>query len=110
MVAFTDSPDFDDGVANDAEVLSRIAAYINAIYKLKQPIAGVLYLHDITKEKMGGVGIRRGFMKYALQRLVLRGNWPLYSTFCGVTAVLLISPSAGSTLSGTIFQQSEAKE
>jgi hypothetical protein len=64
MVAFTDCPGFDDGTANDVEVLSRIAAYINTIYKPKQPIAGVLYLHDTTKEKMGGVGIRREFMKY----------------------------------------------
>ena len=60
MVAFTYSFGFDDGVANEAEVLSRIAAYI----KLKQPIAGVLYLHDITKEKMGDVSIQRGFMKH----------------------------------------------
>lgn len=64
MVAFTYSLGFDDGVANEAEVLSRIAAYINTIHKLKQPIAGVLYLHDITKEKMGDIGIQRGFMKH----------------------------------------------
>ena len=63
MVAVTDSPGFGDGVANDAEVLSRIAAYINAVHKLKQLVAGVLYIHDITKEKMEGAGVRRGFMK-----------------------------------------------
>lgn len=57
-VHLIDSPGFDDGSANDAEVLSRIATYVNTIYKLKHPIAGVLYLHDITKAKMGGVGIR----------------------------------------------------
>jgi hypothetical protein len=37
---------------------------IITMHKLKQPIAGVLYLHDITKEKMGDVGIQRGFMKH----------------------------------------------
>ena len=49
-----DSPGFDDGNHVDAEVLSRIATYINHTYLLKQTLAGVLYLHDITKGKMGG--------------------------------------------------------
>ena len=53
-----DSPGFDDGNHVDAEVLSRIATYINHTYLLKQTLAGVLYLHDITKGKMGGVGQR----------------------------------------------------
>ncbi|KAF6217523.1 hypothetical protein HO133_006861 [Letharia lupina] len=51
-----DSPGFDDGTLNDAQVLSEIATYINTSYKLKQRLAGVLYLHDITKAKVGGVG------------------------------------------------------
>ena len=38
----------------DAEVLSRVAAYINTNYVLEERLAGVLYLHDITKGKMGG--------------------------------------------------------
>lgn len=108
MIAFTDSPGFDDGVANDAEVLSRIAAYINAIHKLKQLVAGVLYLHDITREKMEGVSVRRGFMKNfthknhcwslryrsaekcALQRLGFCSKPGRYSTFCGVTCSLAL--------------------
>jgi hypothetical protein len=53
-----DSPGFDDGSLNDTEILSRIAAYVNTTYKLKQTLAGVIYLHDITKQKMGGVGLR----------------------------------------------------
>lgn len=42
----------------DAEVLSKIADYMNTNYKLKERLAGVLYLHDITKGKVGGVGQR----------------------------------------------------
>ena len=53
-----DSPGFDDGLVTDAGVLSRIATYVNTIFKLKKKLAGVLYLHDITKEKVGGVGLR----------------------------------------------------
>jgi hypothetical protein len=53
-----DSPGFDDGSYNDTEILSRIAAYVNTTYKLEQTLAGVIYLHDITKQKMGGIGLR----------------------------------------------------
>lgn len=53
-----DSPGFDDGALIDTDVLSRIAAYVNTNYKLKQRLAGVLYLHDITKTKVGWTGKR----------------------------------------------------
>ena len=52
-----DSPGFDDGDLGDAQVLSRIATYVNTNYKLKQTLAGVLYLHDITKAKVGRAGL-----------------------------------------------------
>lgn len=48
-----DSPGFDDGTLVDSQVLSDIAKYVNTSYKLKQRLAGVLYLHDITKGKVG---------------------------------------------------------
>ena len=38
-----------------AQVLSRIAAYVNTHYELKKRLAGVLCLHDITKARVGGV-------------------------------------------------------
>lgn len=53
-----DSPGFEDGTLVDTQVLSDIANYINTNYKLKKRLAGVLYLHDITKAKVGGVGQR----------------------------------------------------
>lgn len=53
-----DSPGFDDGTVNDSQVLSEIATYVNTHYMLKVRLAGVLYLHDITKGKLGGVGQR----------------------------------------------------
>ena len=56
-IHFIDSPGFDDGALADVEVLKRIADYVNTTYRLKQNLAGVLYLHDITKAKLGGVGL-----------------------------------------------------
>ena len=52
-----DSPGFDDGALVDVEVLNRITNYVNTIYRLNQKLAGVLYLHDITKAKLGGLGL-----------------------------------------------------
>ena len=57
-VHLIDSPGFDDDIVGDVEVLESITAYVNLTYKLKERLAGVLYLHDITKAKMGGVGRR----------------------------------------------------
>ena len=53
-----DSPGFDDGNVQDSENLNKIATFINVNYRLKKRLAGVLYLHDITKGKMGDVGTK----------------------------------------------------
>ena len=53
-----DSPGFDDDSTDDVDILHNIAEYLNTTYKLKERLAGVLYLHDITKNKMGGSGTR----------------------------------------------------
>lgn len=57
-VHLIDSPGFDDDIVGDVDVLKNIADYVNLTYKLKERLAGVLYLHDITKARMGGVGKR----------------------------------------------------
>ncbi|MCJ1344274.1 hypothetical protein MMC31_002477 [Peltigera leucophlebia] len=71
-IHFIDSPGFDDGTLVDTEVLSRVATYVNTTYKLKKRLAGVLYLHDITKAKVGGVGQRNLRM---LEKLIGREEY-----------------------------------
>lgn len=71
-VHLVDSPGFDDGSAADVVVLTRIADFINTHYKLGKTLAGVLYLHDITKAKMGGVGQRNLRM---LEQMVGDDKW-----------------------------------
>ena len=56
-IHFIDSPGFDDGALADVECLKRIADYVNTTYRLKQNLAGVLYLYDITKGKIGRAGL-----------------------------------------------------
>ena len=54
-----DTPGFDDGGdLSDVDILKIISEYVNTGYKLKQQLAGVLYLHDIAKMKIGGAGLR----------------------------------------------------
>ena len=71
-VHLIDSPGFDDGTVADCKVLTRIADFVNTHYKLKNTLAGVLYLHDITKAKMGGVGERNLRM---LENMVGNDKW-----------------------------------
>lgn len=80
-----DSPGFDDGTLNDTEVLSDIATYVNTTYKLNKRLAGVLYLHDITNGKLGGVGQRNLRM---LERMIGQeeySNCTLVTTKWGCT-------------------------
>ena len=67
-----DSPGFDEGTHVDAEVLSRITTYVNNTYKLKQTLAGVIYLHDISVGKLGSVGQRNLRM---LEKMIGIDEW-----------------------------------
>ena len=71
-VHLIDSPGFDDGTMADVKVLTHIANFVNTHYKLGNTFAGVLYLHDITKGKMGGVGQRNLRM---LEQMVGPAKW-----------------------------------
>ena len=57
-VHLIDSPGFDDPEKTDAEVLEDIASMVNTIHQLEDSFAGLLYLHDISRSKMGGGGER----------------------------------------------------
>ncbi|KAL8720541.1 MAG: hypothetical protein Q9225_002611 [Loekoesia sp. 1 TL-2023] len=72
QVHLIDSPGFDDGSAADVVVLKGIANFVNTHYALGKTLAGVLYLHDITKAKMGGVGQRNLRM---LEQMVGDDKW-----------------------------------
>lgn len=67
------SPDFGDGIHVDAEVLSRVATYIvNNTYEIKQTLASVIYLHDISVGKLGAVGQRNLRM---LEKMIGIDKW-----------------------------------
>lgn len=80
-----DSPGFDDDLSADAEVLSSIADYVNLNSRLKQRLAGVLYLHDITKAKVGGAGTRNIRMLEKMIGLEKFSNCTIVTTKWGCT-------------------------
>ena len=58
---------------------------MNTNYKLKEQLAGVLYLHDITKARIGGVGLRNIRMLEKLIGLEKFNNCTIVTTKWGCT-------------------------
>ncbi|KAJ6263220.1 hypothetical protein Dda_1781 [Drechslerella dactyloides] len=48
-----DTPGFDDSYMSDFEILEGLTKELAAIYKDARPLTGIVYMHDISKEKMG---------------------------------------------------------
>ena len=96
-----DSPGFDDGTFTDAQVLSRIAAYVNTHYKLKKRLAGVLYLHDITKARVGGVAQTNLRMLENMIGMEKCNNCTLVTTKWGCTTNRQDAEDRETTLRGT---------
>lgn len=77
-VKFVDSPRFDDRAEDDAFALKEIANWISRVFANGIKTAGVLHLHGITKNRVGGSGYRN--LKL-LSKIV--GNGKLeYLTLC----------------------------
>ncbi|KAF8896186.1 P-loop containing nucleoside triphosphate hydrolase protein [Infundibulicybe gibba] len=59
-VVLIDTPGFDDTTITDAEVLRMIAAFLTLTYRHGRKISGLLYLHRISDNRIGGLS-RRNF-------------------------------------------------
>ncbi|KAF5359745.1 hypothetical protein D9756_003445 [Leucocoprinus leucothites] len=49
---FVDTPGFDDTYRHEGEILSRIASWLLQTYQDRRMLSGVLYLHNITDNRM----------------------------------------------------------
>ncbi|KAF7357261.1 GTP-binding protein A [Mycena sanguinolenta] len=54
-VTLIDTPGFDDTKQSQMEILSRISVFLGQTYKAGKKLAGVIYLHRITDNRMGGI-------------------------------------------------------
>ena len=47
-----DTPGFDDTFRDDAQVLQEVATFLEMTYNQNMKLSGIIYLHDITKNRM----------------------------------------------------------
>ncbi|KAG8733349.1 hypothetical protein FRC11_006953 [Ceratobasidium sp. 423] len=57
-VVLLDTPGFDDEEVSDVGTLKQIAGYLSANYGQGQILSGIIYLHRITDNRMGGANAR----------------------------------------------------
>jgi len=53
-----DTPGFDDTQQSDTQVLQNIVTWLGALRENEVKLSGIIYLHRITDERMGGIGAR----------------------------------------------------
>jgi len=71
-VVFVDTPGFDDSHKSDAEILKMIAEWLKKEYKKGKTLKGIIYLHRISDNRMGGSPLR---------------NLRMFGQLCGTKAV-----------------------
>ncbi|KAH6880597.1 P-loop containing nucleoside triphosphate hydrolase protein [Coprinopsis sp. MPI-PUGE-AT-0042] len=47
-----DTPGFDDSHGNDLEILQKISTWLVQVYEQRVPVAGIVYIADITQKRM----------------------------------------------------------
>ncbi|KAG7090237.1 hypothetical protein E1B28_011837 [Marasmius oreades] len=58
QVTLVDTPGFDDTTKGDASALNTIAMFLGELYRQKQKLAGLVYLHRISDVRMGASSTR----------------------------------------------------
>ncbi|KAK6543826.1 hypothetical protein TWF694_000556 [Orbilia ellipsospora] len=53
-----DTPGFDDSYMSDFEILESLTRELAQIYTAARPLTGIIYVHDVSKEKMGGTSYK----------------------------------------------------
>lgn len=81
QVYLIDTPGFDDTDRSDAETLGVLAAYLSASYAQNVFIHGIVYLHSITTNRMGGSSKRNIDMFKALCGYSTYSNVAIATTF-----------------------------
>jgi len=71
-VTLVDTPGFDDTTIPEAETLTTIAEFLKRSYLNREVLLGVVYLHRISDNRMGGTALR---------------NFKMFRELCGPTAL-----------------------
>jgi len=57
-IVLVDTPGFDDTYKSDVEILSEVAGWLKKTYENKVMVAGILYLHRISDNRMAGTPLK----------------------------------------------------
>ncbi|KIM40745.1 hypothetical protein M413DRAFT_167210 [Hebeloma cylindrosporum] len=57
-ISFIDTPGFDDTNLSDTNILNMIAAYLSCSYEHGKSLSGVIYMHRILDNRVGGISTR----------------------------------------------------
>ncbi|CCM03856.1 uncharacterized protein FIBRA_06005 [Fibroporia radiculosa] len=57
-IQLVDTPGFDDTTKSNAEILKIIADFLSSSYRKKHMLHGIIYLHRISDNRMGGTAMR----------------------------------------------------
>lgn len=82
-----DTPGFDDTSKTDIDVLREIAAFLSETYKNKVLLTGIVYLHRISDNRLGGSGLRQMQMFRKLCGEKSMENIALVTTMWNTTSV-----------------------
>ncbi|KAH7139551.1 hypothetical protein B0J11DRAFT_610906 [Dendryphion nanum] len=84
IFSILDTPGFDDIALSDSSILQELAMELASIYNDQKHLAGLIYLHDISKVKMGRVSKKNLLLFHrlvgtqSLENVVLTTtHWPL---------------------------------
>ncbi|KAI0549167.1 P-loop containing nucleoside triphosphate hydrolase protein [Xylaria curta] len=96
-VYLIDTPGFDDDIRTDIDVLQEQIFLFAQLYKFSAPLVGVIYLHSICKNRIGGSTMR---------------NFRMLEQMCGFHAVhrIVLVTTMWNTIQPGSLQHSNARE
>ncbi|KAF7327942.1 GTP-binding protein A [Mycena kentingensis (nom. inval.)] len=71
-VTLVDTPGFDDSTRSDTDILKLIATFLAKTYESGKKLTGVIYIHRISDNRMGGIAMR---------------NFRMFRQLCGDTTL-----------------------
>ncbi|KAG6916085.1 hypothetical protein DXG01_008514 [Tephrocybe rancida] len=96
-IVVVDTPGFDDTYTTDREILRRIAVWMADSYSSDMKVAGLIYLHEITKKRLTGTVVK---------------NFDMFTKICGpgaVSNIVLVTTKWGSDQKSAVQGQREAE-
>ncbi|KAM5343458.1 hypothetical protein ACJ41O_011995 [Fusarium nematophilum] len=96
-VYLVDTPGFDDTCRNDTEILKEVAFFLSQIYKNNVKLAGIIYLHRITDNRVAGAALK---------------NLNMFKHLCGNQAFghVVLATSMWDTLDAASFKVGDQRE